>query len=329
MHYPLSVLGPAAVASADPAWMSPGAATTILEMLPRLPDIASTVGFEIRLTGDDRCVDFGVSLQRSPLVLAAWGGFRDGAGGHGIDLPAWGGFEVFLDAWCAEDSALDPWIPFIFLEVDADGGTFTPCVFTSFDWPLAAHDDAEERVRSWRVAESALDLLLQDRLPVEVRARVREAFEILPPAGRVVHAGAMLGRRAEQVRLSIAVPKRFWADYLDHFGMETTRYREALELVDPLVDNVHFECDFAETPGTRIGIVVEGQALTNERLGRAGGLIQDVRDPLWHLLSWQRRSLSTSGLSCSISHLKLDVTPESTRIKAYVSIAPRANSLKA
>ena len=65
MHYPLSALGPAAIAAADPAWMSPDAATTILEMLPRLPDIASTVGFEIRLTGDDRRVGAGQRGRRS------------------------------------------------------------------------------------------------------------------------------------------------------------------------------------------------------------------------------------------------------------------------
>lgn len=301
-------------------------------MLPRLPDIASSVGFEIRLAGDNPQVDFGVSLHRSPSLLQAWREFRTRRLAMGLSTEAWCGFEDFLENWCTDSSVLYPWIPFIFLEVDADNEEFTPCIFTSFDWPITAlEDEASERERSWKVADTALDILTRSGIPARVRENVRAAFHSLPAGGRVVHAGAMLGRDSDQVRLSIAVPSQEWKGYLDSLGLDGAWYEERIEQLSPQRPSVHFECDIANATGAKVGVVLAGQNSIAELIQRALSLPRTSREKLTSIRSWEHddhqyppfRSTGM-GVSCKTSHLKIDTAPETVNLKAYLSAALHA-----
>jgi hypothetical protein len=163
------------------------------------------------------------------------------------------------------------------------------------------------------VIQEALALLLEPATHDRLRVALDTAIHDLPDDGRVVHAGAMLGRSARAARLSIALPRHMAEAYFTRRGLP--RLGGIIEsIVATLADEdeaLHLEVDVGEsTFGPRIGVVVarhdpEGWARVFERVETSGLCTAEETRAL---LDWPQ-----------ISHLKF--TPSSSgqlEAKAYL-----------
>jgi hypothetical protein len=293
----------------------PPALERVLAIARAVPDIGDTIGLECRLGPAAGPVDLGIAIRRR-------------SGGRRADEPlpadpAWRRLSAFRDAWDDPTSRLHSWIPFVFLEFDAVGppGIPQPSVFVTLDWPLVdpSDADAERDVRrlSATVVHDALLLLLGSRALSRRVANLDRCMDALPDEGRVVHAGAMLGRRGSGVRLSLAMRREAHPRYLQHVGL--TPLVDAVESIvttfAPDEHRVHVEIDVAETIGPRLGVV-----LACDRADGWARLLARIED----------NALCTAAESAEllrwpeISHLK--ITPGDTgrhEAKAYVTLARR------
>jgi hypothetical protein len=240
------------------ALVSRRALDRILVIARAVPDLGDCIGFECRLGSAAGPVDLGLGIGR-----------RTGGGEQLPTLPPgfppeWQRFAAFCRTWWDPTSLLHAWIPFAFLEFDADApGTYpVPSVFVSLDWPLANPDDprseADRRRLSATVVRNALALLLESSADGRLAQNLDRCIDDLPDEGRVVHAGAMLGRSACGARLSIAVPRHAQGGYLAGLGLP-----QLGDLIESIVASlacedgaVHLEVDVAEKIGPRVGVVL-------------------------------------------------------------------------
>jgi len=231
---------------------------------------------------------------------------------------------MFCRAWSDPTSLLHSWIPFVFLEFDADVPSDpipVPSVFVSLDWPIVdpAEPEAEQGVRSLTTAvvHDALYLLLGPNGLAPFAANLGACIDALPDSGRVLHAGAMLGRSACGARLSIAMPRAAQVGYLERFGLGRSAgiVESVMATLAPTNDRVHLELDVTETIGPRIGVVLacdrpEGWAELLARLDAERFCTADERA---ELMRWP------------ISHLKITPAPSGMReAKAYLNL-PRSS----
>ena len=296
----------------------PAARERLLAIARAIPDLGDTVGFECRLGPAAGPVDLGLGIRRRAQLFA----LPPPPPGS---PPEWERVTEFCRAWWDPTSLLQAWVPFAFLEFDAyaPGTIPVPSIFVSLDWPLSdpddSHAEAECRRLSARVVHGALAVLLEpeahDRLTENLDACILE----LPDGGRVVHAGAMLGRSAAAARLSIAMPRQAQTTYFTRRGLPDlgTMIETIMESVASEDDKVHLEIDVtAESVGPRVGVVVarddaDGWARVVERVANRGLCTAQERAAL---LEWAQ-----------LSHLKF--TPDAAgrlEAKAYLLLPTAA-----
>jgi hypothetical protein len=139
---------------------------------------------------------------------------RGGAAHHGrlADDARWHRLRHFARGWTDPGSALARRVPFIFLELDADQAAApapVPSVFLALDWTLAELADPDPLPRRRGVDDvlGALAALRSTPLAATALDAAAAACAALPEDGLLLHAGVMVGRRDEDLRLSVLVPR--------------------------------------------------------------------------------------------------------------------------
>lgn len=293
-----------------------------------IPDLGDAFGFECRLAADSAAVDFGVSLRR-PRVA---GPRRSPPAVPPGDVvpPAWQRFGALWREWSQPDSHLRTWVPFGFLEFDADSPPdrfALPSVFLSLDWPT---DGAVQGPLD--CLRLGLGLLHGGPLPAATMDRLDRCIDALPVDGRVVHVGALLARGARVIRLSVAFPRSGLSQYLDRIGCPEMQgvVEESLRRLAPRAGRVHLEYDVADAVAPRIGVVLAGGPGAAwgpllDRLAEVGLCAPAKRAAL---LAWPgnsagrpRHDRSTQALSRALSHVKVThVHGETAVAKAYLTV---------
>jgi len=302
---------------ASPPWsplVDASALVTIEAIAGAIPDVARCFGFECRLHPDARAVDFGVGIARpsaGALALPTAALTAD---------DAWRRVRIFARQWARPGTLTHERVPFIFLEFDADGAAPllpVPSVFVSFDWPLSDGGPSSSPPAAWTVAEESLELLLEARLTARLRERLEVCFAALPEDGRVVHAGAMLGRRSDTARLSVSVPRVELGGYLARIGWHhsTATIDDCIAAYAPNSTHAHLECDVGDVLAPRLGIVIAvdhpGEWVPIlHRLSDDGLCARAKRDAV---LAWAEISVGEPVAPPSpgrgLSHVKIDCEP--------------------
>lgn len=329
----LSDILDAALCSADLALFGAGAPAMVRRVCRALPDVANEAGIEVRLAGGTRQVDVGVRLEPSASFLLTWRAFatrtRDGGGLS----RAWSGFDAFVARWSSAGSLVARWVPFVFLEVDGVPAIeVTPSIFVSFDWPLVdAAGWPEETARSCAVACEALQLLGADLR--EHAPRIRDCFAALPFEGRIVHVGAMLGRRGAPIRLSVAVSRDDFDGYARDIGiLAAGRLRERINKLCPELNRIHLEYDIGSAD-PKLGLIVAATLAESGSADVVAGVLERCRalrlcsgERVQGVLSWPATVVQRRGagprwlLRRFISHIKLGLLPgEVPELKAYLA----------
>jgi hypothetical protein len=303
-------------------------AVAIAAIARAIPDLGDVFGFECRLRGEQAAVDLGICVRRRRSGTA----FAVGRPLQSRD-DAWARLGEFLAAWSDQGSTLDAWIPFVFLEFDAAVHHPTlpiPSVFVSLDEPLA--EPSEARARGLSVVSEALHILHGRALDPLVGQTLGACFHHLPPAGRVVHVGAMLGREPATVRLSVAIPRDEVHAYFSSLGWlaPVGVVERVLAIYAPEGFDVHLEFDVAGTLGPTLGVVLApgnptgwdqllGALVTHELCAPA------KRDAL---LAWPGEIASTIAgapylVRRALSHVKISaVSGVGLEAKAYFTGSP-------
>jgi len=320
----LSVILAASLLSMRPSWLRPDAAQNVLEIVEGLPDLVDSAGFEVRLAKNSPQVDLGVLLKRSSAILEHWREFAQRQRDSAAVTAAWRQIDRFLEEWSDPQSSIGEWVWSIFLEVDGVAqGDRLPCVFATFDWPLVESGRwTEECDRSWDVARHCLETLHSEPVDAPTLEMSRRCFEALPADGRVVHAGAMLGRGNAGIRLSIAVPRNALRPYLDAIGLDGEATLEQLCQYGFDQPRAHFACGVRNRCGDRLGFILAEPEAYAGLLD--GGVRSGLCDPQKsaELLGW--RGTTELGrdllLRREISHFKLALGGERPpEIKAYAT----------
>jgi len=318
-----------------PAWTAlfdPHAWDRALAMAELVPDLGHAVGFECRLAAGADVVDLGLRLRRP--AVAAGSRVAPRAVPEATVPIAWQRLGELCRRWGDPDTDLYGWVRLVFLEFDADtnvGSVPVPSVFLTLDWP--ADPDGDRGVSEpFAAARSGLAVLRGGSLPAAVHDRLERCFRALPPGGRVVHIGAMLGRAADWVRLSIAMPRTVLVTYLASIGFPGSidAIETAVHHLTPAAVRVQIECDVRETVAARLGLVLADGS------GRAPSALLDrlVADGLCAppkraaLLAWPGRFTGRlpgharpRELQRNVSHIKVTHAPgEAPSAKAYLAI---------
>lgn len=208
----------------------------LLRIAEPLPACASAVGFECRLTGGN-AVDLGLGVSPAhggAAVLAGRGG--DHALARAVAADArWRRLRDFAGRWIDPGSRLAMRVPFLFLELDAGGPADAfpvPSVFLGLDW-LTEELSAVGRARALRGLDdvlAAVTSLRRASLAPATRRAAHACFARLPRGGVLLHAGVMLARPGESLRLSVIVPRAACASYLGAIGRGDQRQAVAATL---------------------------------------------------------------------------------------------------
>jgi hypothetical protein len=298
----------------------PRARASLERLAVRAPPLGEPFGFECRLAPGDLPIDLGIGIDRGHAdSLGEWAATRGAS---------WGPLVSFLRRW-SQDPLLATWIPFLFLEFDADAAEkpeSPPSIFLALDSPLARPQSAETapEVRAALHAVSSLrgrsDEVLEDGL--------RRAYEALPADARLLHAGAMLGRRTDRLRVSVSIDPEAATDYLIELGGSAAAEGlcEVVEALAGRCASVQLDFDAGPEPGPRCGI-----GLRTGRSDAAGQapLFDDIDHSGWAcarktsaLRSWSAGGSAATPGHRRLSHLKLVCEPgRRPEVKAYLEVS--------
>lgn len=283
------------------------------------PPIGHPFGFECRLVPGEAPVDLGIGLVREQATpLAEW---ADGRG------PAWVPVVSFLRRWC-RDPLLASWIPFVFLEFDAEAdgdGERLPSLFLALDSSLSRAPTAQAAPEV-RAALHAL-ATLHGRADLEREECLRRAHDALPHDARLLHVGALLGRETGRPRISVSIAATAAADYLLALGgAEAARgLREGLEPLPRRWARVQLDFDAGPEPHPRCGV-----GLRPDRSdGDWDSLLSAFEiagwacpDKMAAVRRWTSAAPRRAGGRRRLSHLKLVCAPgRRPESKAYLELA--------
>jgi len=302
-----------------------GEAARVAAIARAIPDVGDTFGFEYGLRTGKTSVDLGICLRRRVRR-------ERGPALRWID-DRWARLGELLATWSDRASTLHAWVPFLFLEFDAVGcraAVPIPSVFVTLDEPLGG--SATTMVRGFAIARQALRLLHGRALAPAVRAQLGACFRRLPPAGRVVHVGAMLARTPATIRLSVAMPRTDAEGYLASIGWATpaSDLKQVYATYSEDTREVHLEFDVASRVGPKLGVVFAprdeiGWRSLLEALVARGLCAPAKRDAL---LSWPGEVESTIAgrrwiVLRTLSHVKIShARGAELEAKAYVTGSP-------
>jgi len=277
--------------------------------VPAEPDAVHSFGFECRLVPGEHPVDLGVALDPAGAAARALAAARR-------DDERWRSIARFGERWGDPASAARRWIPFVFLEYDADAATAevpVPSLFAALDSPL----DRAEGIPELAAAREAAGLLSGGALTPALDAQLVACFERLPESGRALHVAVMLGRSRCSVRLSVLIPRDAAPAYFAALGA-----RDAMAGVEELLDCgldardcVQLDFDLGPPIHGRIGLGLRPAASEGWRALLDAVLALDLCDPAKAeaLLRWPGMAIAevagrgSSLLRRELSHLKLAV----------------------
>jgi Rps23 Pro-64 3,4-dihydroxylase Tpa1-like proline 4-hydroxylase len=188
-----------------------------------------------------------------------------------LSEPVWQQVTQFGREWHDETSILHQKIRNVWLEFDLDGEELNlpvpSCFFGSEPIYAATSPYANPATPTYRwISESALKLLLNDRLPERVEAKLFQCLDCLPPEAYVFQIGLMLARNIKNaVRVCIRnIDPDQISEYLHQIGwpgsLEILQefMREIADLVeridldidisDRVLPKIGFECYFSKQP---------------------------------------------------------------------------------
>ena len=326
-----------------PEVLIPAVAWPALDALAAVsPDGVSQFGFEVRLAEDAAAVDLGLAIEPEDEAAKTLAGRTPGA----LDTAgaeAWRRLRNFAVAWTEPGSLLSRWVPFLFLELDAVSAGRSvpePSVFVALDSPLGApHGGGGSRARgadvTLAVSQEAARHLLGAPLAGALCEQVVACFDAVPEGSHVLHLGAMLGRGAAGVRLSLSIARDELPAYLARIGWDhpVGDLDRCLERYGQVPDRVQLDFDVAEAIQPRLGVGLqpsrpEGWPILLDRLV-GDGLCTPERGEA--LLAWpgaETRRLPGYGFPCRIrratSHAKISLEPgRPLEAKAYFSASAR------
>jgi len=301
------------------------AVTEILSIARAVRGSIDVFGFECRLSANADRVDLGVRLLPAEDAVGGVPGRRSACR---RDEP-----RRWLRAFTRDPARFRQLVSCVYLEYDVTGSprSAIPSVF------LPLNDGARRRNRSPRYADVEgllVDLMGRDRFAACARSLVR-CFAELPPGGRVLVAGAMLGRSPETARLSISLPRSRVRDYLGLLGWPYWS-REISDVVKSLgahSASVLLDFDVGASIGPKVGVhfATEGKRRTRYLCGRLSELGFCTGAKKEAVIAWpgvDAVRLWKRGWPCRferyLSHVKIACAADGVReAKAYLGVAPR------
>jgi hypothetical protein len=302
------------------------AVTEILSLARAVRGSVDVFGFECRLAEDSDRVDLGVRL-RPPET-------NDGDPGkpsRRCDRAA----ERWVRAFVRAPVRFPRLVSCVYLEYDASPSrrAAIPSVFLPLN---GGRLDARSRSMPPQLAEVKkllLDLMGQDRFALCKRALAR-CFATLPPQGRVLVVGAMLGRSPQTAHLSVSLPRSRARSYLGLLGSSvwSRDVTDVVESLDPDAESVLLDFDVGASIGPRVGVhFATGERRRARHLcTRLAGLGLCAPTKKDALLAWPGADavrLWKRGWPCRferyLDHVKITCTADRvTEAKAYLGIAP-------
>jgi hypothetical protein len=297
----------------------PGARRALERIVVRAPPVGHPFGFECRLAPGQGPVDLGIGVVREQAAsLADWADPRG---------PAWAPLVTFLRRW-RRDQLLASWIPFLFLEFDADAGGEAaplPSLFLALDSSLSRPSTAETAPEV-RAALHAF-ATLHGRADLGFEECLQRAYTALPDDARLLHVGALLGRGTEQPRISVSIAAPAAADYLLALGgREAARgLDEGLEPLRRRWSRVQLDFDAGPEPRPRCGVGLRPVQAD----GDWDALFADLEDAGWAcpgklaaLRRWSGSEPRGGRSQRRLSHLKVVCAPgRRPESKAYLEVA--------
>jgi len=302
-----------------------------------VPLATEVFGFECRLRdGDDR-IDLGIAISRGSLRERSAGERSRLERAALLDV-RWRQIRDFLELWAHTGTILATWVPFCFLEYDLPvkgSAVAVPSVFVALDSPLGPRGcNARTRTApALYAARRALALLLGHPLSRELDASLARCLEKLPDGGYPLHVGAMLGRSARKVRLSVMTPLPHATSYLQSVGVGTSIALEsATDRIHPLVGTVQLDFDLRPESCSRVGIGLRPQRTDLDQwqaaLAAVGRIGSCSPRKIRALMRWPSTEPSRPNSSTRIprfdrflSHLKVGIAPRKpTEVKAYLGV---------
>jgi hypothetical protein len=319
---------------------------TLAAIASRVPVPATSLGFELRLALGEPRVDLGIAMgpqRRASEQLAAAGRDPRVAPAGRVD-PSWRRILDFAERWADPTSQLSSWVPFIFLEYDADAATDlvpVPSIFVALDSrlegaPFAASNCPELSA----LIEAAISLRGSPLLPA-LQSMLARCFAALPRGARILHLGMMLGRAQGGVRLSAAMAGEEVAPFLRSLGGEEAATGAATLLARGggrfSRAQVDFDLDPSVQPNVGLGVRPDGRqgADSWERLiGEVIELGAANPERAAALLRWPGASRARAAgqpaewmLHRELSHLKLAMCGGRLEAKAYLGVTPASSGI--
>jgi hypothetical protein len=299
------------------------AVTEILGIARAVRGSVDVFGFECRLSEKAERVDLGVRLLPAEEAVGGIPGRRTAC--HRDGPGSW------LRAFTGDPARFRQLVSYVYFEYDADGSrrSAVPSVFL-----LLGSSDERKRLGSHHAEVKGLliDLMGQARFAACERTLAR-CFAELPPAGRIVAAGALLGRLPRNARVSVSLPRDRVGGYLSRLGW-THWNRDISGVMHRLGDPGALVIDF--DVGAAIGPTVAMHFRTGGHRADAR-LLRDLVDlglctPAKRraLLAWPRIDvvrLWKRGWPCRferyLNHIKTTCAGgEVSEAKAYLGVAP-------
>jgi len=287
------------------------------------PGECYSIGVECRLASSIGSVDLGVAFlpHMTTGAFDAWLRFSNAA----CAAACWGAIEAFIGQWHDSASSLRAWIPFIFLEYDADSAdtpVIVPSIFAALDSPIGVAPD--RGLPEMRAAREFSRLLSGNSWSEKRDEQLCRCFRALRGQARVLHVAVMLSRSTQSWRVSVLLQRNSLESYLRSIGgteaadtallLATGRYEELLN------DSLQLDIDIGPPISSRVGFNLQPDQKTSWSvlLQRSVELGLCSSEGASALLRW-----CSSGTvpHREISHLKLVGEPGRTpELKGYVRV---------
>ena len=282
----------------------------LAEFVASVPGLGRVFGFECRLAPDRDVVDLGVCVARPadlPIVSPV---------GPGTD--AWERIGSFGRRWRSEPD-LARWVPFLFLEYDADQGP-VPSSFAALDSPFHPGRRPSPELRAaLRTAE------LLGREGGALAEPLQRAHEELPRGDRLLHVGILLGHPGAATRVSVALDGAEAPAYLERNGSPVSAdlARAALDRFGDRLASAQLDFDAAagERPRIGFGLTPANEAGWEDLVAELAAKTHSSARKAMALPGWPGKKTDASGTvhRHRLSHLKLVCTAHASwEVKAYL-----------
>ena len=239
-----------------PTLVPPDRLSRILEVARLLPPVA-VAGFECRLAGPDRQVDFAVHLPSSDRTFSLFAG-RNPSHELAPELlgdPAWSGIRGVCRNVNSPGGVLRGLVDNLWLEFDLPTGTATgppPALF--FSTGPRVSTSPRQYVE---VVESVLATLGLGPPSPPLRVGILRATQLLPAGSGVFQFGLRVGDRVPAMRLCISgIPPGQLLRYLRDLGWQhdPAPVRRAVDRLVAVTDDLVLDVDVGAEIGARIGL---------------------------------------------------------------------------